>query len=172
MNNLSLSPYLQSLTGNPKFYQSLIEGLLEKFQAQPVGYGYIDLILERESSIRLIEEFTKLPIAIARLTWWCHFTPETKLKFSCPHGMGGPINKFGEGFFSECVQFPDYAVAELPNSPDEFLLSPDNFAEECNKAVVNYIKNVLPFESFYSPCLYAGLWLNVPTDWKRKHYWV
>jgi hypothetical protein len=137
-----------------------------------LGNGYIDLIIEKESSLNLIGEFTKLPIAIERVTWWCHYTAETKLKYGCPHGMGGPLNQYGEGMFSECVQYPDFALFEMSNPIDENSMTPAALAEKCNELVSDYIKNILPTESFYSPCLYVGLWAHVPDDWKRKYYWA
>ena len=171
-NNSAHSPYLQNLQNNPEQFQVAIEGLLKKYQVQPVGNGYIDLILDNDNSLRLIDELTKLYVALEELTWWCHYTPETKLKYGCPHGMGGPTNRFGDGMFSECVQYPDFVVKGLPNLIDEYSVKPKIFAAECNKMIINYIKNILPLEKFYSPCLYVGLWIYVPNEWKRKYYWI
>ena len=164
-----VSSYLQQLQNQAEFIQAVIEELLEAYQAQPVGNGYIDTILDKENSIHLINKLTKLPVAITRITWWCNCTPETKAKYDCPHGMGGPGKKFGEGWYSECVHYPDFLISEQPNPPDEFSMVPKVFAEECNRLTINYIKNVLPLESFYSPCLCPGLWLHVPDNWIRKN---
>ena len=169
-NNSTLSPYLQHLQSNPESFQVAIERLLEKYRVQPVGSGYIDLILDKERSLNLIAELTGLPAAVENLTWWCNVTLENKLKFGCPHGYGGPVKKYGEGRFSECVQYPDFEISELPDPIDESALSPKVFAEKCNLLATNYIKNILPKESFYSPCLYVGIWIYVPSDWKRKYY--
>ena len=49
-NNFFLSLYLQSLQDNSEHFQSAIEGLLEKYQVQPVGNGFIDLIIEKLNS--------------------------------------------------------------------------------------------------------------------------
>src|SRR4026207_185373 len=107
-NNSSLSTYIQNLQNNPDRFQSAIETLLEKYQVQPVGNGYIDLILKKENSLNLIRELTNLPVAVCSLSWWCHFTLETESQLGCPHGYGGPQDKYGEGMFSECNQYPDF----------------------------------------------------------------
>jgi len=166
-----MSPYLQYLTNDPERFQSAIETLLEKHQAQPVGIGYIDLILKKENALHLISELTNLSVAVYSLTWWCHFTLETASQLGCPHGYGGPSDKFGEGMFSECV-YPDFDVFELPEPIDENSLSVEVFVDKCNTLVVDYLQNILPTEKFYSPCLYPGLWLRVPDVWKRKYYWA
>ena len=171
-SNSIKTPYLQNLHNNQEQLQNLIEDLLEKYNVQPVGNGYIDLILDCESSIQLIDELAKIAVAIERLTWWCHTTPESASKYGCPHGMGGPPNGFGEGHFSECSDYPEFVVAEHQSPNDEYSLEPRLYAERCSEVVTYYIKNVLPTESFYSPCLNPGLWFNVPYDWKRKYYWM
>jgi hypothetical protein len=167
-----MSAYLQTLQNDPERFQFAIETLLEKHQAQPVGNGYIDLILKKENSLNLISELTNLSVAVYSLTWWCHFTLETASLLGCPHGYGGPQDKYGEGMFSECVHYPAFDVFELPEPIHENSMTPELFVEKCNALAINYIQNILPTERFYSPCLYPGLWLRVPDDWKRKYYWA
>jgi hypothetical protein len=171
-NNFFLSLYLQSLQDNSEHFQSAIEGLLEKYQVQPVGNGFIDLIIEKEKSLNLIDELSGLSVAVGSLSWWCHSTDETKSKYGCPHGMGGSLNRYGEGIFSECVQHPIFEVPELTSQNNEKSITPQTFSKKCNEVVVKYIVKVLPTESFYSPCLYPGLWLLVPENWRRKYYWT
>ena len=169
-NKSVLSPYYQNLQSNSEQLQVAIEGLLEKYQVQPVGTGFIDLILEKGISLNLIGELTELSVAVENLSWWCNVTPENKLKYGCPHGYGGPIKKHGKGFFSECAQYPDFEILRLPDPVNEYEMSPKAFADKCNLLATDYIKNIFPTESFYSPCLYVGIWIYVPSDWKRKYY--
>ncbi|MBI5295475.1 MAG: hypothetical protein HY869_08360 [Chloroflexi bacterium] len=170
-NSLSTLPYLKNLQSDPEKFQIAIEGLLEKYKVQPVGNGYIDLIVDKDISLALVHELTKLTVAIERLTWWCHVTSETKNELGCPHGMGGPQNKFGKGWFSECVGHPDFVVLDAINHLNKSSMLPEIFSTKSNEVVANYIKNIFPSEGFYSPCLYVGLWLCVPDDWTRKFYW-
>ena len=153
-------------------FQASIERLLEKYKTQPVGNGYIDLILDKENSLNLIDELTELSVAVENLTWWCNVTEENKSKLGCPHGYGGPLNTYGEGWFSECVHYPDFEIPKLPDPIDEYAMSLSAFVEKCNRLAINYIKNILPTESFYSPCLYPGIWIDVPPDWIRKYYFL
>ena len=171
-NNSSLSPYLIHLQRDSERFQSAIEALLEKHQVQPVGNGYIDLILKKENSLDLIHELTTLSVAVYSVSWWCHFTNETASSTGCPHGYGGPPDQYREGWFSECDQYPAFDVLELPESVAENAMSPKVFAETCNTLMIKYIQHILPTEHFYSPCLYPGLWLRVPDEWKRKYYWA
>ena len=171
-NHLAATPYIQNLESNREQFRAVIDDLLKEFKVQPVGDGYIDLIVGRDRSLQLIDELAKQAIAIQSLTWWCLCTPESKIQLGCPHGMGGPINEFGEGWFSECIGIPDFVVAEQRSSIDEVTMGPGIFASECSILVAGYINNVLPNEGFYSPCLHLGLWLHVPDDWRRKDYLV
>jgi hypothetical protein len=109
-NHAVPTPYMQQFLANDQACQNAIEHLLEVYRVQPVGNGYIDLILSCDRAILLIEELAKLPVAVTNLTWWCSCTTESKVQFGCPHGMGGPLNRFGEGWFSECVHFPFFEV--------------------------------------------------------------
>ena len=168
----SISAYLQNLQNDPERFQSAIEMLLEKHQVQPVGVGYIDLILKKENALNLIRELTNLSVAVYSLTWWCHFTLETASQLGCPHGYGGPQDKYGNGMFSECTHYPDFDIFELPEPIDENSLTTEVFVEKCNTVATDYLKNILPTERFYSPCLYPGLGLRVPDAWKRKYYWA
>jgi hypothetical protein len=169
---IPFTPYMQNLHDNHEQFQVVIDDLLQKYKVQPAGDGYIDLILDCKSSLQLIDELAKQAIAIETLTWWCNCTPESELKFGCPHGMGGPTNKFGDGWFSECDHYPDFVVAEQQSSLDEASMEPDIFADECAKLVINYIEKKLPDERFYSPCLHPGLWIYIPDYWQRKYYWI
>jgi hypothetical protein len=125
-----------------------------------------------EHALELIDKLTKLPAAVESLSWWCHTTPESTLKLGCPHGYGGLPNRYGEGSYSECVQYPDFDVLESLDLKNMHSMTPEIFAETCNQQVIDYLLNVLPNEGFFSSCLCAGIWIVVPDDWRRKYYLV
>ncbi len=135
-----------------------------------MGDGYIDLILPRLRAVALIRELAQLPIAVQRVTWWCHCTTESKAALGCPHGMGGPVNRFGEGWFSECVSYPDFAVEEDGVSLEDASTGARLLAEECSGVVCDYFERDLLLETFYTECLHPGLWLHVPESWRRRWY--
>lgn len=171
MQNDSLkTPYMESLLKDSDRFQIGVERLLEKYNVQPVGSGYIDLIVDCSNALKLIEELASLPVAVQELSWWCLCTPESKLRLGCPHGLGGPENRFGPGWFSECVQYPDFVVAE--HEVEYPSTEVHKSVNDIGQLMSNYVQTVLPNESFYSQCLHPGLWLLVPDDWKRKHYWL
>jgi len=166
--NPSLSPYFENLHSSPEHIQLALESLFEKYQVQPVGDGYIDLIVDRARALELIAELTDLRVAVERLTWWCNVTPENQSKYGCPHGLGGPLNRSGAGCFSECHDYPDFAIREQPDPVDEHSRSAQAFAAKCNQLAYDYLKDVFQSAGFYSPCLYVGLWLHVPYEWPRE----
>jgi hypothetical protein len=84
--------------------------------------------------------------------------------------MGGPKNRFGEGYFSECVHYPDFDLAKQGLNFDDPALEPIELVNACNQILMKYIENNMHLEDFYSSCLHLGFWLHVPDDWKRYHY--
>lgn len=169
---MTQSPYWQQLISNQTYYQTEIEKLLKKYQAQPTGNGYIDLIVGRNIAIQLIEELAQLPIVVSDLSWWCLCTEESKTKLGCPHGMGGPLNRFGDGWFSECVHYPFFELAPQGIELENRSIEADVLAKESSKILADYLENRLLHESFYSECLHPGLWLYVPNEWRRQTYAV
>lgn len=164
--------YFRLLAENELLFRTKIDQLLTKYKAIPVGKGYIDLIISREKAVGLTKELAQLPVAVTSISWWCLCTPESRLQLGCPHGYGGPINRFGEGWFSECVQYPIYEVSEhiialSEISDDSYLL----VSKYCNH-VCSYLEDGMTRESYYKECLYPGLWLKVPENWERINYFI
>jgi hypothetical protein len=46
-----ITPYLQALSSEQSRYQQLINDLIKKYQIQPVGTGYVDLIATRINAL-------------------------------------------------------------------------------------------------------------------------
>ena len=75
-----------------------LDKLILKHKIQPVGCGYIDCIVTFENVFNFINDLTDLGIKVNTLTWWCHCKDK---KNGCPHGIGGPVSKHYDGWFSE-----------------------------------------------------------------------
>lgn len=124
--------------------KSVLDTVIEKYKIQPVGNGYIDLICPWQSVNDFIDELTQHNIKITGFTWWCHAVGEHN-----PCGMGGPKNKFGDGFFSEIEMG---RICEFSSNKD--------------------VKSFLLYEwvnsDDYKPCYVPAFWLDVPKDWKIK----
>ena len=116
---------------------NLLDGVFDKYHVQAVGDGYIDCICPRESIEGFIMELNKLEVQIDGFTWWCFSNSEHH-----PCGMGGPRNKYGEGFYSEL------ATCGLFDLQD-------------NDSYKHYLLDVFPSSSEYKECLVPGFWLNV-----------
>lgn len=171
MNQSDQTPYLRRLTAERERIQPALESLLESYRVQPVGSGFIDLILPLDAAVRLIGELEAMGIAIERVTWWCHCTPESRLALGCHHGMGGPRARFDEGWFSEEAA-PDLDLLDHGVDFDDPEVEPAALVRRCGALARTYIERDLPVSPVYLPCLYAGLWLHVPDDWTRERYFL
>lgn len=167
-----MTPYFQHLLSASEQIQPAIEDLLAQFHVLPVGTGYIDLIVPVNDALELVEQLAALSVAVNFVTWWCHCTPESTARLGCPHGMGGPIDPAGYGWFSECVGYPDLDVTDYGVLLDDAITTPQALAQACAQIVSSYLTQNFPFEPFYSPCLCPALWLYTPEQWQRKRYLV
>ena len=117
-----------------------LDNLIQQYKVQPVGWGYIDCIVSLENVFYFIDSLSKIGIKVDGLTWWCHCKNQNP---GCPHGMGGPVSKYYDGYFSE-MWFP----------PVEF---------ESYEQVVAYLKT--PNDPNILDCFVPALWLDVPDNW-------
>ncbi len=115
----------------------LLDETLEYYHIQPVGKGYIDCICPRESIDGFITRLSLLGIKIEGFTWWCFSDSKHP-----PCGMGGPKNKYGEGYFSEMQM---QGVFDL----------------ESNEEYHNYLVNIFPYSKEYKDCLVPAFWLKI-----------
>ena len=163
--------YLQELNSNSEKYQRLIDDLLEKYQTQPVHYDYSEIILSLDDSLKFLEELTYINIAVEMVSLWCHVTPENEKLYGCPHGHGGPRDRFGEGWFSEWCEL-DFYVKDYGINFDNENILPEFLVKQSNNIVKKYLEHDLPKHEYYLPCTYPSLWLYVPKKWKRIYYLV
>ncbi len=168
--------YIDSLRSESESIQNKIELILEKYKIQPIGNGYIDLITSNSDIEDFISELSGIKIIINGVTWWCHCTEKSKKESGCPHGMGGPRNRYGDGWFSEM----QVRMFEIPD--EELIIETidilDNKVKVINEKVIRYIKHdfsrLIKYdfskEKAYLECLVPALWLYVPDEWKRLWY--
>jgi hypothetical protein len=161
-----ITPYLQALSSEQSRYQQLINDLIKKYQIQPVGTGYVDLIATRINALKFLDDLTKNLIAVETVALWCHVTEENKKTLGCPHGLGGPLNKFGEGWFSEFCYFY-FDVKDYGIDLDDKSIQPEMFVKQSNQLVKKYLEKGLLEKDYYTACIHPALWLNVPKEWNR-----
>ena len=114
-----------------------------------------------------------VPVAVESAAWWCwvgHTDAAAGDSTGCPHGQGGPANRFGPGWFSECGHYPDWSAAATGVDLMDPAAEPRHLARRCNRALREYLERILPHEPFYTPCLRPLLWLHVPDEWERVRY--
>ena len=81
-------------------YQAELEAILERLHMIPVGSGFFELICPQSSIAAFLDEMDRRQIQIAGFSWWCHVTEGHE-----PCGMGGPRDKYGDGWYSEIELF-------------------------------------------------------------------
>ena len=129
-----------------------LDNILAQYKAQPVGSGYIDVIVKRENVRPLIEELVGNEVPIELITWWEHVEPNKTRK---GYGMGGPPSRYYDGWFSE-VCFGD---------------------DEINTTVVEDIMKTIEGKEFAfgdgktityqkEESLTPAFWLVVPDKWE------
>ena len=137
--------------------KSELDRLIIKFKGQPVGNGYIDIIVKRENYQSFVSEVLALGFKITAISWWEHINSLDK---KSKYGLGGPESKYYSGWFPEiCGHFD-----ELDNSKNN---------EQAINDVINLIENKVidisesvTFQN-YTP-LTPGFWIDVPDDWKNE----
>lgn len=110
--------------------------VFERLHIQPAGAGYVDLICSKSNIGVFVDEMDALGVRIVGFTWWCHVNKNHK-----PCGMGGPKNKYGEGWYSEI------AMEKLQNF-------------ESNEKVKAFFIEENMKSASYKECYVPGFWLE------------
>ena len=153
---------------NQELLKRNVEVLLDKYNSLPVGYGYIDIITDLNHVEEFIDDLSTLNIAVNGVTWWCHSTESNKVEFGCPHGMGGPQSRDGNGWFSEMGNdYECFDLSEEVYNRFEYGRVDKNDILNLNNSVKEYIRHFTNDEKF-EYCFHPALWLHVPKEWRRK----
>lgn len=138
-----------------------LDELIEEYKAQPVGQGYIDIIVSRETYKSFITELINGEYKIESISWWEWCPKERESKY----GLGGPSSQFYNGWFSE-----------LAIDVDDITITQDVKSEGIIKELINRIETKsisFPNETVtfkQNSWLTPALWLDVPDDWRNKYY--
>ncbi len=130
-----------------------LDHILALHKAQPVGFGYIDIIVKQENVRQLIENLVSSGIRISTITWWEYVDSFPK---SSRYGMGGPKSNFYDGWFSELCFGEDEINT---NKKDDILKIIEN------KEIYFSDGEVVRYNE--QECLTPALWLEVPEEWKN-----
>lgn len=137
-----------------------LDQILEKHKAQPVGHGYIDIIVSRDNYQDFISDLVANGYKIESVSWWEWCEEKKKNEF----GLGGPESIFYKGWFSE-----------IPVNVDDFNFSPDTTKEN----IVHHILKTIETKTIFfseetvmfkeSNWLTPAIWLDVPEAWRNKY---
>jgi hypothetical protein len=138
----------------------VLDNILEKHKAQPVGHGYIDLIISRDNYKGFISDLVTNGFKIQSVSWWewCDDKNENK------YGLGGPESIFYNGWFSE-----------IPIDVDHFNFSGEPEMENIIREILDKIETkTLSFSDetvtySKSKWLTPAISLDVPNDWRNKY---
>jgi hypothetical protein len=138
----------------------LLDNIIEKHKVQPVGWGYIDLLVSRDNYEAFISDLVINGFKIDSVSWWewCEQKNENK------YGLGGPESLFHDGWF-----------AEIPVTVDEFDFLEESTSEHIIKVVLGKIEaktisfsgEIAKFSN--SKWMTPAIWLDVPNEWRNKH---
>lgn len=110
--------------------------LIESLKIQPVGTGWIDMICSPDRIDDFIDLCNSKNLSITGFTWWCHVIDGHE-----PCGMGGPVSKYYDGWFSE-IEMGNVTI--LAN----------------NESYRKFFQEIWPLLSEYEPCHWPGFWLR------------
>ncbi|WP_434353712.1 hypothetical protein VH441_01425 [Psychrobacter sp. HD31] len=135
--------------------KKVLDKLLLKYKAQPVGSSYIDIIVSRLNYQKFIKEILENKYKIRAISWWEYIpdidTPNT-------YGMCGPTSKFYDGKFAEAP----YQIDDIEETKtDKDII---NLIE--NKVLCEYHNEIISFKNTQS--LTPAIWLDVDKKWKSR----
>jgi hypothetical protein len=133
-----------------------LDELLVRHKAQPVGHGYIDIIVNRDSYKSFVTDLILNGYTIESISWWewCSGDKESD------YGLGGPKSRYYDGWFSE-----------LSIDVDDIKVNDEKQIEEILDAIetksISFHNNTATFKQ--NNWLTPGIWLAVPDDWRNEY---
>ena len=131
-----------------------LDGLLEEYKAQPVGDGYIDIIVSRENYRPFAKALIESGFLIEAVSWW-EYLENTDTPTS--YGMGGPRSRFYPVWFAEIYTDID----DVPHTSNVFAAVVEIVE---GKVLGEYGGEQVSFKKTKS--LTPAFWLKVDESWK------
>jgi hypothetical protein len=135
-----------------------LDKILNDYKVQPVGKGYIDLIVSRELYKQFVRELIENGFMIKSVSWWewCADNDD------CKYGLGGPESNFDKGWFAELpIDVDDIELSDL--TPDKAIANVINLIDSKS---IQYPDEMISFNE--SNWLTPAIWLDVPDNWINK----
>jgi len=133
-----------------------LDELLEEYKAQPVGNGYIDIIVSRDNYRSLAKALIESGFTIEAISWWEYLE---NIDSPNSYGMGGPRSQFYSGWFAEACADTD----DVPHSSNT-LAAVIEIVE--GKVLGEFDGEQVSFRKTKS--LTPAFWLKVDESWKSR----
>ena len=136
-----------------------LDRLLETHKAQPVGHGYIDIIVNRENYKPFIEDLVSNGFKIESVSWWEWCPGENENEY----GLGGPTSRHYDGWFSE-LSVPVDDI-ELPE--DDNIRQIEKVINTIEAKSISFPNETVTFKQHN--WLTPAVWLDVPNEWRNEY---
>ena len=138
-----------------------LDDILELHKAQPVGHGYIDIIVSRDNYELFIADLVKNGFKVKSISWW-EWCPNEK---ESDYGLGGPKSIYYDGWFSELsVDIDDIKLYK--EMEDEILVR--NITDMIKTKSISFPSETVTFKQ--NNWLTPAIWLDVPSNWRNKYF--
>ena len=137
-----------------------LDEILDKHKAQPVGHGYIDIIVCRDNYKDFIIDIVNNGFKIESVSWWewCADKKENE------YGPGGPKSIYYNGWFSEIPTNVDDIIVSI-GATNENIIS--EIVKRIETKTISFSDETVTFTK--SKWLTPAIWLDVPDDWRNKY---
>jgi hypothetical protein len=139
--------------------QERLDHLLDFYKGQPVGIGYGEIIVHRDTYRSFLKNVLSEGFRIWGICWWEYCD---SLEKKSEYGMGGPPCRFYPGWFSEIPIGDD--ELRPPDSPDIAELEIIDIIENKEIRYSDGVTITFKGHSFLTP----AFCLNVPNNWKNE----
>ena len=72
--------YLDNLKSGKLSIKKKLDSIIHKYKCQPVGDGYIDIIVHRKYYKLFLSELTKIGILVNAVSWWQHCPTKSEVR--------------------------------------------------------------------------------------------
>lgn len=139
--------------------KKLLDSILKENKAEPVGWGYIDVIVSRENYKQFVTDLIQNDFKIEAIGWW-EWCPKDNVN---TYGMGGPKSKFYDGWFAEMGIDLDRIKTQEGISKEE---TTKIIIDTIESKTFDYPSKKIKFKE--DEWLTPALWIQVPKDWRNE----
>jgi hypothetical protein len=133
-----------------------LDEIIEKHKAQPVGHGYIDIIVSRKNYKDFISDLVNYEYKVRGISWWewCEKEKENE------YGLGGPKSFYYDGWFSEIpIDIDDIVLDEKTKN------AVGQIVDKIEAKTISFRDETVTFKQ--NSWLTPAIWLDVPNDWRN-----